>query len=78
MYQGNIGADFHVGPGTLSVDAVGGWTKDAVSSALAGGANAFGVPNIFTPQGLSATISDNTSAMLVAKYTWDRLKLCQL
>jgi predicted porin len=77
MYQGELGADFHVGPGLLSLDGVGGYTKDAVSEALAGYgvlASGFGNPNSVAT-GLTATISDNSYAMFAAKYTVDRLKV---
>jgi predicted porin len=74
-FQGSLGADFNVGPGQLSVDAIGSYTKDAINEALSGGVSALGVVNPLTPQTLTATLSDNTSAMIVAKYTLDRLKL---
>ena len=67
-FQAGAGGDFHVGPGLLSLDFVGGHATDAVNlglSSLNGGTNNF----------LSATISDNTMFMAGAKYTVDRLKL---
>jgi predicted porin len=75
-----VGADFSVGPGVLSVDAMGGYAKDAVSLTIVGPTNAFGSPiNIFTPgfanAFMQATLSDNTSVMVDAKYTLERLKL---
>jgi predicted porin len=78
--QGDVGADFRVGPGVLSADAIAGHTKDAVSITIVGPTNAFGNPtNIFTPgfanAFMNATLSDNTNVMLDAKYTMDRLKL---
>lgn len=77
VFQGDVGGDWKVGPGALSVDAVGSFTKDAVSEALtqAPGTVIGGIPNPNTPQSLLVTISNNTSAMLAAKYTWDRLRL---
>jgi predicted porin len=85
--QGDIGADYHVGPGLLSFDAVGVWRKDAVSlgTQLVGQTNAEGYPintnigfnpatNTFT-EFMQATISNNTSMVLTAKYTVDRLRL---
>jgi predicted porin len=65
QYQGDIGADFHVGPGLLSVDAIGGYTRDGVLLTLTSAASPV----------LQATISNNTNVMAVAKYTLDRLQL---
>ncbi|MBO0751825.1 MAG: porin [Bradyrhizobiaceae bacterium] len=81
-FQGEVGADYHVGPGLLSLDAGGGYTKDAVSESIAI-ANTAAVPStingVGNPNaqitGLNATISDNTAATAVVKYTVDRLKL---
>jgi predicted porin len=83
--QGDIGADYHVGPGVFSADVIGGFRKDAVSlgvgeTAGAGFTNAAGYPiNIGVggnnAQFLQATISNNTNVMAVAKYTVDRLRL---
>jgi predicted porin len=75
-YQGDIGADFKVGPGVLSTDVIGGYTKDAVSIGIASSATTVtGVPLLNSNQTLSATISDNTYVMADAKYVWDRYKL---
>jgi hypothetical protein len=74
VIQGNIGADFHVGPGLLSTDITAGHTKDAVGEALAGPA-AGGIPNPNAAQHLTVTFQDTTGVMLLAKYTWDKLKL---
>jgi predicted porin len=73
--QGQFGADFNVGGGILSADVIGSFTKDAVNQALSGGVSPLGVVNPLTPQTLTATISNNTGVMAVAKYTIDRLKL---
>jgi predicted porin len=85
--QGDVGADFHVGPGLLSVDAIAGWKKDAVSlgSGLAGQLDQFGNPININVGGtlfngaaintLSSVISNNTGVMAVAKYQVDRWKL---
>jgi predicted porin len=62
-FGGQVGGDFHIGPGLLSLDAMAGYNKDAVNLGL----SAAGV--------MGATISDNTNVMLLAKYTIDRLKL---
>jgi predicted porin len=77
--QGDLGADFHVGPGLLSGDVIGAWKKDAVSlgNGLNGPVNQFGYPIELTStaQTLGAVISNNTTAMAVAKYTVDRWRL---
>jgi predicted porin len=75
--QGDVGGDFGVGSGILSVDAIAGYTKDAVSESLSYSSvtsSGLGVPNS-TPTGITATISNNTNVVAVAKYTLDRLKL---
>jgi predicted porin len=61
-FETGVGGDFHVGPGLLSVDVIGGFMKDAVNMGLSG-------------TNLTATISDNTNVMALAKYTIDKLKL---
>ena len=66
-FQGQLGGDVHIGPGVLSLDAIGGYVKDAVSLSLAGAAD------IQSP--LTATLSDNTNVMALARYTFDKLKL---
>jgi predicted porin len=58
------GGDFHVGPGLFSFDVIGGYMKDAVNLGLNS-----------TNTAVTATISDNTNVMLLAKYTVDKLKL---
>jgi predicted porin len=76
--QGQIGRDFQLATGLLSLDVIGGYTKDAVSLGLTGPTNAWGFPtNPFTSTSeiLTATISNNTNIMALAKYTIDRLKL---
>jgi predicted porin len=77
-YQFGVGADFPTrGKDVLSVDAIYSHVTDSVALALAPGSNdAFGMPiPPFLPQTLTATISDNTAAMFVAKYTTGPLKL---
>jgi predicted porin len=77
-YQFQVGADIpHLANGTLSVDAIYSHVKDAVSVGLAGnplGAGGNPLPP-FLPQVFTATISDNTSVMLLARYTTGPLKL---
>ncbi|WP_027578032.1 porin [Bradyrhizobium sp. Ai1a-2] len=79
-YQFQLGGDIPIrGNDVLSVDAIYSHVKNSVSLALASGANAnnaFGAPIApFLPQTLTATISDNTAAMFVARYTTKSLKL---
>ena len=84
-YELTGGGDFHVGPGLLSVDVVGGMMKDAVNLGL-GTNSLFPVPtapglpagaggSTGTNNALSATISNNTNVMVLAKYIVDRWKL---
>jgi predicted porin len=77
-YQFQAGADIPMwGGGMLSVDAIYSYVRDSVAVALAPGSNdANGNPiPPFLPQTLTATISDNTAVMVVAKYTQGPLKL---
>src|SRR6202045_521741 len=77
-YQFQVGGNIPTwGYGVLSVDAIYSYVRDSVSLALAPGTNdANGVPiPPFLPQTLTVTISDNSAAMLVAKYTNGPLKL---
>jgi predicted porin len=77
-YQFGVGADIPTwGKDVLSFDAIYSHVRDSVSLALAPGSNdVFGMPiPPFLPQTLTATISDNTAAMFVAKYTTGPLKL---
>jgi predicted porin len=72
-YGFQIGKDFDFGAsGRLSLDAIETYNKGAVkSTALAAGSAAYAA----NPDTLGATISDNTSMMLLAKYTYQQLKL---
>ena len=69
-YQVQLGGDIHdVGGGAVSLDGIYSYVKDAVSIGLAGNPALGGVPVApFLPQTLTATISDDTSVMLLAKY----------
>ena len=70
-YQLQIGGDIaNLAGGTLSLDVIGSRVQNAVSIALAGNT----LPAVL-PQVLTATLSDNTSAMLVGKYSNGPLKL---
>lgn len=77
-FQGDIGGDLNAGPGVLSADVIAGYTRDAVSEALSGykvdPATGLGIASS-PATGVTATISDNTNVMAVAKYTASRLKL---
>src|ERR1700733_8250864 len=80
--EGGIGADFkHFGPGTLSMDVLGAYEVDAVnwttlftSVGGVGPTLASGYPSavafLGTNSGLKATISNSTSVMAVAKYSF--------
>jgi predicted porin len=70
-YQLQLGGDVtNLAGGTLSLDAIGSYVQNAVSVALAGNT----LPAVL-PQVLTATLSDDTSVMLVGKYTNGPLKL---
>jgi hypothetical protein len=77
-YQFQLGGTFPTwGKDVFAVDAIYSYVKDSVALALAPGANnAAGAPiPPFLPQTLTATISDNTAAMLVASYATGALRL---
>jgi predicted porin len=76
-FGAELGGDFRVGLGTLSLDAIGNYNKDAVNLTLSGApTNAAGVPiGTMLPQTVTATLSDNTNVMVLAKYTVEKLKL---
>jgi predicted porin len=70
-YQLQIGGDFaNLAGGTLSLDAIGSYVQNAVSIGLAGNT----LPAVL-PQILTATLSDDTSVMLVGKYSNGPVKL---
>src|ERR1700738_2201851 len=70
-YQFQLGGDIpNLAGGTLSVDAIGSYVQNAVSIGLAGNT----LPAVL-PQVLTATLSDNSSVMLVGKYSNGPLKL---
>jgi predicted porin len=76
--QIQLGGDVKsLGPGTLLLDGIYSYVKDAVQLNLTGGAtNAAGMPIApFPGQVLTATISNNRSVMLLAKYVTGPLKL---
>jgi predicted porin len=69
-YEFQLGADYGVGPGKLSFDAIWSQVYDAVSSAaLSTTALALKYPGQ-----LAATISDDQSLMLLTKYVWGPMK----
>jgi predicted porin len=72
-YGAQLGKDFDFGTsGKLSVDGIFTYDKGAVkSAALAAGSAAFAA----APYTLAATISDDTSGMLLAKYTYQKLRV---
>jgi predicted porin len=87
LYQGQVGGDFNLFggtpyAGTLSMDAIGSWAKDAVNlstftgscATLTKGAFAdqtgctSGLPRFYADTDLKATLSNNTGFMFTAKY----------
>jgi predicted porin len=75
--QFQLGGDIkHLGPGTLSLDGIYSYEKNAATLALGGGTtNLAGMPITFPGQTLTATISNNTSWTGLAKYAVGNLKL---
>src|ERR1700720_3031882 len=70
-YQLQLGGDIpNLAGGTLSLDAIGSYVQNAVSIGLAGST----LPAVL-PQTLTATLSDNSSVMLVGKYSNGPLKI---
>src|SRR5260370_13877985 len=70
-YQLQLGGDIaNLAGGTLSLDAIGSYVQNAVSIGLAGST----LPAVL-PQTLTATLSNNSSVMLVGKYSNGPLKL---
>jgi predicted porin len=70
-YQLQIGGDIpNLAGGKLSLDAIGSFVQNAVSLGLAGNT----LPAVL-PQVLTATLSDDTSVMLVGKYSKGPVKL---
>ncbi len=66
LYQGQVGFDYN----GFSFDAIGSYAQD---SDKLGTVNAAIAPP--APDALSATISNDTSIMLLGKYTWNQLTL---
>ena len=92
MYQGQVGGDFKLfggtpSAGTLSMDAIGSWAKDAVNLSTFTGTCATlttgpfvgqtgctsGLPKFYANTDLKATLSNNTGFLLTAKYKWQGL-----
>jgi rubredoxin len=70
-YQFQVGGDItNLAGGTLSLDAIGSYVQNAVAITLAGNT----LPAVL-PQVLTATLSDDTSVMLLARYSNGPLKL---
>ncbi len=74
-FELSAGADYHVGPGLLSFDVIGGYMKDAVNLSIGNDPLLPAAPTGASGNALSATISNNTNVMILAKYTLDKLKL---
>jgi predicted porin len=70
-YQFQVGGDIaNLAGGTLSLDAIGSYVQNAVSIGLAGNT----LPAVL-PQVVTATLSNDSSVMLVGKYSNGPLKL---
>ncbi len=70
-YQLQIGGDIaNLAGGTLSLDVIGSHVQNAVAITLAGNTLPAVLPQVYT-----ATLSDNSSAMLLAKYSNGPVKL---
>ncbi len=70
--QGDIGGDVRrLGPGTLSLDVVGAYDRDAVNIGPTGGVSPQpGYVGALAPQFLQATISNQASVTVGAKYSF--------
>ena len=89
MWQGQIGGDFNLFGGVLSLDGVGSYAKDGVITSIFNGSCAVltrgpvagetgcvnGIPNFYNAEDLRATLSNNTGVLLLAKYTWGAVNL---
>jgi predicted porin len=64
VYEGQLGGDIYLPYGKLSVDAIGSFDKGAVSSGIS-----------VLPGTVAATISDDTSLMLLGKWTYNQFKI---
>jgi len=92
LYQGQVGGDFNLFggtpyAGTLSLDAIGSWAKDAVNLSTFTGSCAtltkgpfkgetgctLGLPMFYADTDLKATLSNNTGVLITAKYKWQAL-----
>ncbi len=85
LYQGQIGGDFNLGGGVLSLDGIASYAKDAVNVSTFTGtcavltkgpfARQVGCADTTIPTGYNntdvmATLSNNTGVLLDAKYKW--------
>ena len=71
QWNAGIGKDINLGAyGNLSLDAIYAEHKGAVASS-----SLMGAAFLKAPETLGATISDNTSVMLLGKYTYHQLRL---
>jgi predicted porin len=80
QYQGQIGGDIkHVGAGTLSLDGIVSYERNAIALGLSGGSaagtigNAAGIPTANTT--VTATLANVTSYMALAKYVVGPFKI---
>ncbi len=84
VYSGNVGADWHVGPGLFSADVTGSWRQNSIGEGpggIVGPVDINGNPLLpFSSASaageiLSASLNNTSQVMVSAKYQVDRLKL---
>lgn len=78
QFQASVGTDFALGPGLVSFEAAGSYTRDGVSESLIGGAvnplTGRGLWNS-APTTIQASISNNTAVVVDLKYTAGALNI---
>ncbi len=83
VFSGNVGADWHVGGGLLSVDATGSVRKNSIGEGpggIVGPVDINGSPILpfssasASSEILSASLNNTSQVMVTAKYQLDRLK----
>ena len=86
IYQGQVGGDFNLGGGVLSIDGTASYAKDAVNISAFGGLTQCStlttgpfkgetgctnsIPTYYNSSDFAATVSNNTGFMVNTKYKW--------
>lgn len=86
IYQGQVGGDFNLGGGVLSIDGTASYAKDAVNISAFGGLTQCStlttgpfkgetgctnsIPTDYNSSDFAATVSNNTGFMVNTKYKW--------